>query len=208
MHHAETQKRGGGQILKVSSGSLRLCVKVFLLSLSLSAAVVDRIAVVVGNTVITETEVLQEARLEAFLNQTPLDLSAQQRKTAAERLVDQQLVRNEMRIGSYPPPSPAEVDSMLANFRKDNFPSVDAYRAALERYGVTEDQLKQHLSWQLAAIRFTDLRFGVPASAEQSADRVRPGAATPKGDVDQQLEAWLKESRNNIKVQFKPGAFQ
>src|SRR3954453_3866299 len=88
----------------LSLRTLRLCGEVFLLSLSLSlsAAVVDRIAVVVGKTVITETEVLQEVRLEAFLNQTPLDLSAQARKTAAEHLVDQQLVRNEMRIGNYP----------------------------------------------------------------------------------------------------------
>src|ERR1051325_3153678 len=90
----------------LSLRSLRLCGECVLLSLTLtlSAAVVDRIAVVVGNTVITETEVIQEARLEAFLNQVPLDLSAQARKTAAEHLVDQQLVRNEMRIGSYPKP--------------------------------------------------------------------------------------------------------
>src|SRR5438309_12116370 len=98
----------------LSLRTLRLCGEVFLLSVSVSAAVVDRIAVVVGKTVITETEVLQEARLEAFLNQSPLDFSPQSRKTAAERLVDQQLVRNEMRIGSYAKPTPAEVDSMLA----------------------------------------------------------------------------------------------
>src|SRR4051812_43800706 len=161
MHDAETQRRGGGQILKVSSASWRLCVKVFLLSLSLSlslsATVVDRIAVVVGNTVITETEVLQEARLEAFLNQTPLDVSPQGRKTAAEHLVDQQLVRNEMRIGSYAKPAPADVDSMLRNFRQEHFTSVSQYRASLEKYGVTEEQLKEYLTWQLAAIRFTDL---------------------------------------------------
>jgi hypothetical protein len=195
----------------LSLRSQRLRGEVFLaalLSLPLSAAVVDRIAVVIGNTVITETEVLQEARLEAFLNQAPLDLSAQARKTAAERLVDQQLVRNEMRIGSYPKPEPAAVESMLRNFRQENFKSIPEYRAALEKYGVTEDQLKDHLSWQLAAIRFTDIRFGAPDNIQQSADRARPGAAPPKGDVDQQMDAWLKETRNTTKVQFKPGAFQ
>jgi hypothetical protein len=192
----------------LSLRSLCLCGEVFLLSLALSAAVVDRIAVVVGKTVITETEVLQEARLEAFLNQTPLDISAQGRKTAAEHLVDQQLVRNEMRIGSYPKPTPADVDGMLRNFRQEHFTSASQYRAALQKYGITEDQLKEHLSWQLAAIRFTDLRFGVPGSAEQSADRVRPGVAMPKGDVDQQMDAWLKQARAGTKVQFKPGAFQ
>src|SRR5437764_11682391 len=110
--------------MSFSASTLRLCGGLAFVTISLSAAVVDRIAVVVGSTVITETEVLQEARLEAFLNQAPLDLSAQQRKTAAERLVDQQLVRNEMRIGSYPEPTPAEVDSMLRNFRQEHFSSV------------------------------------------------------------------------------------
>ena len=179
-----------------------------LLSIPLSAAVIDRIAVIVGNTVITETEVLQEARLEAFLNQTPLDLSPQQRKTAAERLVDQQLVRNEMHVGSYPEPAAADVDSMLRNFRQENFKTEEQYRASLEKYGVTEDQLRKYLAWQLSAIRFTDLRFGGLASTQQSADRVGTDGAAPKADVDQQMDAWLKETRNTTKVQFKPGAFQ
>jgi len=211
----QSRDRKGASTYNVLSAlslrTLRLCGEVFLLALTLSAAVVDRVAVVVGNTVITETEVLQETRLEAFLNQTPLDLSAQARKTAAEHLVDQQLVRNEMRIGGYAKPAPADVDSMLRNFRQEHFTSVSQYRAALDKYGITEDQLKEHLSWQLAAIRFTDLRFS-PAAAgipdEQSADRVRPGAATPKSDVDQQMDAWLKQTRAATKVQFKPGAFQ
>ena len=49
------------------------------------------------------------------------------------------------------------------------------------------------------------LRFGGAVSAEQSADRA---ASTPKNDVDQQMNAWLKETRAATKVQFKPGAFQ
>jgi len=194
--------------MRSSAQSLRLCGACLLLSFSLTAAVVDRVAVVVGKTVITETEVVQEARLEAFLNQTPLDLSPQGRKAAAERLVEQQLVRNEMLIGSYPKPTPADVDSMLRNFRQEHFTSISQYRAALEKYGVTEEQLKEHLGWQLAAIRFTDLRFGVPASGEQSADRVPPGAPMPKADVDQEMDKWLKETRATTKVQFKPVAFQ
>jgi parvulin-like peptidyl-prolyl isomerase len=174
--------------------------------LAATGAVVDRIAVVVGNTVITETEVLQEARLEAFLNQAPLELGPAQRKAAAERLVDQQLVKNEMAIGSYPQPTPAEADDMVRKFRQEHFGSIPQFRAALEKYGITEDQLKNYLTWQLAAIRFTDLRFGraTPADSNpQEANRTSPGA-----DVDQQMEAWLKEARSTTKVQFKPGAFQ
>jgi len=193
--------------LRVSASKATL----FLAAISLAAAVVDRVAVVVGNTVITESEVLQEVRLTEFLNQQPLELDAPQRRAAADRLVDQQLIRNEMAAGSYPMPSESEAADMLAKLRDESFGGDAQFRAAMQRYGITEDELKRHLLWQLAAIRFTDARFqpGAPPSAPESANRLRPGAPMPaKGDVDQQLEAWLKEARGNTKVQFKQGAFQ
>jgi hypothetical protein len=172
-------------------------ILVFLL---LSAQVIDRVAVVVGKDVITETEVVQEARLEAFLNQSALDLGAEARKTAAERLVNQQLVRNEMTVGAYPEPTDAEVEGALKSFRQEHFNSIPAYRASLEKYGITEDQLKRHLKWQLAAIRFTDQRFntGEPSGANRAA----PGAA------EDPFDAWLKQARSQTKIQFKQGAFQ
>jgi hypothetical protein len=199
--------------------------------------VLDRVAVVVGNTVITETEVIQEARLEAFLNQASPDLTPDARRAAADRLVNQQLVRNEMQVGAYPEPTDAEVDNALRSFRQEHFNSLPAFRASLQKYGITEDQLKKHLRWQLAAIRFTDLRFspaipGIPA--DQSANRPssdlpatskvsdrsehqvtpvdqsanRAAVPPPAGNADDQFEAWLKQARANTKIQFKPGAFQ
>jgi hypothetical protein len=178
------------------------------LLLTAGAAVIDRVAVVVGTTVITETEVLQEARLEAFLNQSKLDLGPEQRKAAAERLVDQQLVRNEMSVGSYPKPAEAEVEDMLRRLRQEQFGGEAQYREALTKYGVTEDQVKNYLMWQLAAIRFTDLRFGATDSKQQSANRAKSDSAVPANDVDQQLDAWLKEARTTVKVKFRPEAFQ
>lgn len=189
--------------LRLSGASVLLAV-----ALPLSAAVVDRIAVIIGNTVITETEVLQEARFKAFLDQAPLDLSVQQRKAAAERLVNQQLLRHEMRIGSYPEPAPAEVESMLRKFRQDHFSTVAQYRASLHMYGVTEEELKRHLTWQLSAIGFVDLRFGASDSSRQSVDGVRTNAGTANADVGHQMDAWLEDARINVRVQFKPEAFQ
>jgi len=203
--------------------------------------VVDRIAVVVGNTVITETEVTQEARLEAFLNQTPLKLDAETKRTAADRLVDQQLIRNEMQIGAYPAPTDDEVSAMYRNLAQERG-GEEALRGSLTKYGITEQQLRGHLRWQLAALRFTDMRFspavpgipdqppagaaaapassgpdrattggtGRPSTDGQWANRTAPAAAAPApaGDVDQQLDAWLKLARTGTKIQFKKGAFQ
>ena len=200
---------------------------------SARAAVVDRVAVVVGTDVITESEVDEEVRVTEFLNQQPLDLSAQQRRAAADRLVDQQLIRNEMKIGNYPLPSDTEVADMLQKLRQEDFRTAAQYREALTRYGITEQQLKDHLRWQLAALRFTDARFrpGMPTQPVQTANRLRAGAVpppsgvsrtrlqtadrvresapgSPDSPVDQQMESWLKEQRGQTRVEFKKGAFQ
>ena len=183
-----------------------------LFCLDIGAGVVDRIAVVVGDHVITESEVLLELRLTQLINGQALDLGPEQRRAAAERLVDQQLIRNEMEIGRYPRPSDAEADAMVRKFGLERYGGIAQFRAALEKYGVTEDELRQHLLWQLAALRFTDQRFhtAVPEAPTQSADRSgvdQRSAAEPQG-VDQQMEAWLKETRAATRIQFKAGAFQ
>jgi hypothetical protein len=185
--------------------------------LSAAAGVIDRVAVTVGNQVITESEVNDEVRLTQFLNQQPLDLGPKQRRAAAERLVDQQLIRNEMRVGGFANPSADEADSMLRNFRQEHYASILQFRADLEKYGITEEQLKQHLLWELTALRFTDIRFrgGTSTSQQQTANRLKPGAeATPEespaeeNNVDPQLDAWLKDARSQTRIEFKKEAFQ
>jgi hypothetical protein len=182
------------------------------LVLTAAAGVVDRVAVVVGAAVITESEVLDELRLTEFLNSQPLDTSPEQRRAAAERLVDQQLIRKEMEIGHYPEPSASEAEAMLQTFRQQHFPAPAAFRAALEKYGITEDQLKRHLLWQMTAMRFTDVRFrpAIAGAPDQTADRVSSGATVPAAtaDVDQQMNAWLHEARTTTRIAFKPGVFQ
>jgi len=183
---------------------------------STHAAVLDRVAMVVGNQVFTESEVQDEVRLTQFLNQQPLDLGPDERRAAAERLVDQQLIRTEMQIGGYAQPFPSEAEAMLRNFRQEHYRSIAQFRAALEKYGISEEQLKQHLLWQLTAVRFTDVRFrtalpapALPAPSIQSANRLRAGADASAGSsVDQQMEAWLKTARGQTRIDFKKEAFQ
>ncbi len=173
-----------------------------------AAAVVDRIAIVIDKKVITESELLDDLRLTDFINGQPLDLGPLARREAAEHLIDQELIRRDMESGGFVKPDAAQGNAVLRKFRQDHYPSLAAYRAALEKYGVTEEQLKRRLLWQLTAIEFTDLRFR-PVQAEepsQSADRaVTDGAAA---SVDQQMDAWLKQARATTKIVLKPEAFQ
>ena len=133
----------------------------------------DRVAVVVGNQVITESEVFQEVRLTAFLNRQPLDLSAAARREAAERLVDQQLIRNEMQIGGYRRRRKRRATRSCASSARRTTPVSRHFTPRSTKYGLTEDEVKRHLLWQVAALRFTDQRFRLATAAPpaQSADR-------------------------------------
>ena len=158
---------------------------------------VDRVAIVIGKHVLTESEVVENLRITELINAEPLDLSPGKRKEEADRLIDQELLRNEMQLFSFAMPSAAEAEDVLRQFIGKRYPAQAAYQAALKTYDVTENELKQQLTWQLALLRFTEQRF-----------RPLQAASTDANSVDQQMEAFLKDARANTKIVLKPEAFQ
>jgi parvulin-like peptidyl-prolyl isomerase len=175
-------------------------------------AVLDRIAVTVNNDAITESEVLEEIRVTDFLNGTPLELSPAARRAAAERLVDQYLIRHELEAGAYPKGDSKQVDQVLADFEKAHFRNPAEFARKLKEYGISEEDVKTHLAFQLAALQFTDLRFGASSGgtgAGGEADRAADSAgATAASNVDQQLDTWLKQVRSQTRIEFKKEAFE
>ncbi len=151
------------------------------------AAVLDRVAVTTGKGVITEGEVVEDIRLTDFLNQAPLDPSPTARRAAAERLVDQDLIRTEMELEGFQQPPASAVDQTLHQFIQAHFDTPAQYQASLRKYAITEEELKQHLLWQVAALRFTAQRFG---------------------QGDRELDAWLKQTRSQTKIAFHQEAFE
>ena len=182
-------------------------IPIFACSVLLAAApsLVDRIAVTVGSDAITRSEVLEEIRIAGFLNREPPDFSAESRRAAADRLVDQYLIRHELAIGNYPQPDAAAGERLLGEFEKQHFRTHAEFEQALRQYGITAEVLKEHLLFQAAAIQFTDLRFS--AGPRNEADRTAPGA-TPAPSLDQQLDSWLKQVRAQTRIEFKKEAFQ
>jgi hypothetical protein len=122
------------------------------------AEILDRIAVTVGTHVIAESDVIRDVWISAMLDQKPVDLSAEQRRKSAGRLADQMLILQEAAFSRVAEPS-AEDTALLLEQVKSQYQDEAAYRAALSRYQVTEEELIQHLAAGLQALRFTDLRF-------------------------------------------------
>jgi hypothetical protein len=209
------------------------CVLLALLALVAPGAVVlDRIAVIVGRHVIKTSDIDREVRLTDFVNAQPLDLSTAARKKAADRLIDQDIIRNEVEVAGYATASAADADKLLAQMKANRFRSDAQYRAALRQYGITEEQLKAQLLWQLTVLRFIEQRFrpGVLVSDEDvrkyydthavelrktSGGNSSMEALRPKiqeilagEQVNEQFFAWLDQSRKQLRIQFRDDAFQ
>jgi hypothetical protein len=120
------------------------------------AAILDRIAVTVGKHVITESDVIRDLRVAAFIDHRPVDLSPDQKRKAADRLVDQALILQEAEFSRIPLPSWEEAIKMVDPVRLQY---GDDYPAALKKYEITEDDLTGHLLLGLRAMRYTELRF-------------------------------------------------
>jgi peptidyl-prolyl cis-trans isomerase SurA len=210
-----------------------LLLSAFVLAIS-RAEIIDRIAVILDSQVITESEILRELRLTAFLNGDTLNFSPDARRKAAERLIEQKLIRKEMEMGRYAQPIPAETVPMVKQIETQRFPGSEEYRHALERYGVTEDDLKAHLLWQMALLRFIEVRFrpGVQVTEDEIREyfsKELPALQKNAGPsqklsfddlrdkiqelltsqrVEKQLDDWLAETRKRMRVEFRREAFQ
>jgi hypothetical protein len=172
---------------------------VLLLIAQTQSVLLDRIAVTVGSEVITEGQVFEEIRTVALLNGKEPDFSPAERRRTAGRLVDQELLRREMRITRFPEPEWSDAEKTLDELKRKRYSSEAAFQEALAAAGVSERQLLEHLRWEIALVRFTDYRFHLTAAG--------PGGARPDG-VDRQMEAWLKQARANTRIRYFEEAFR
>lgn len=212
----------------------RFVILVGILIAASRAEIIDRIAVTVDNRVITASQIILEIRLTAFLNGNKLDFSLAARRNAANRLIEQMLIRREMEVGRYSAPSPSDVEPMLKAVQEQRFPHAGEYLQAFTQYGITEEELKAYLLWQLTLLRFLDIRFrpGVEvtdAQIQSYYDKNRAnlearagGSGNPTLDdlrdrirrilteegVDRQMDAWLAEARKRSRIEFHEEAFQ
>lgn len=208
-----------------------ICV---LLAIGISAGeIIDRIAVTFGKDVITESEIIREIRMTDFLNEEKLTINPETKRKAAERLIEQKLMRRELKLGRYPAPEEGELDQLLQQVKSNRFGNEAQYRSDLKLYDISEKDLSAHLLWQLTALRFIDLRFrpGIRVTQEEVREyyetrlpeikKTHAGKDTDFEDVreeieqklvaervDQQLDEWLKETRKRTPVKFREEVFR
>ena len=205
-----------------------LCLLVFV-SCSLPGVIIDRIAIIVENSIVKDSDISRDLRVTSFLNAAPLDLGEQARKTAANRLIDQIFIRKEIQIGDYPIASPEQANKELDQLVKGRFKSETSLEETLKRYGITAPDLRSHFLWQLTVLRFIDARFkpAVLVTDEEiekyynehhaTFAKEHPGKSS-LDDVREKIEellagqrvnklffAWLDERRKNASIKYLEG---
>lgn len=187
------------------------------------AETLDRIAVTVGRHVISEHDILQDMRISAFIDGKAPVFSADRKRKAAERLVDQYLVLEDATVTRVPLPSAADVAGLLAPI-KARYASDQAYRAALAQAQISEAELSEQLLAGLRMLRYTDLRFRPEVQISEEALRAYyDKLALPqtfeasRGDIEkllsnqqtmQALDRWLETRRGEVAIVYREGAFQ
>jgi len=144
--------------------SILVCLGAFLaLTCRAGAAdVIDRIVATVNGHVILLSDWEDSLRYEAFSAGRPLaGTTAENRKAALDRLIDQELLREQQPAADAPQASPEEVAQRVAEIRKQ-YPEAEtelAWRALLDKYRLSEDTLKSHVALELDLMRLVDARL-------------------------------------------------
>jgi hypothetical protein len=205
-------------------------VSITLAMVSAHAAILDRVAVTVGRQVITESDVVRDLRVAAFLDHQPLDLSGAQKRKAADRLVDQQLILQEAAFSRIPLPSKPDAAALIEPIKADY---GDDFDAALKRYQITENDVIEQLFGGIRAMRYTELRFRPEVQFndadlhelyatlveewKKKGERKIPGFEESREQLEklltdqrttQALDRWLKNQRSETQILYRDEVFK
>lgn len=196
----------------------------------------DGIVATVNGHIILLSDWEDELRYEALISgRQPAQVAGTERKAALDRLIDQELLREQMRAADFQHASAAEIDQRILDIRKSfSSPSDDsAWQPVLARYGFTLQTLKQHVALDLDLLRLVDERLRpkvsidspsiesyynqklLPELRQSGANDISLSALTPKikelltqQKVNELLEAWLVDLRSASQIQTQSADVQ
>jgi hypothetical protein len=170
----------------------------------------DRVATVVNGDLILESDLDEETRMAAF--QPFGDREAVTQEQLIERLIDRDLILQQIRLQPQAPIPDAQVDAELRVLRK-NIPECVAYGcetdAGWERFvaaqGFTVEELRERWRQRMEVLRFVEARFrmGIRISQEEM-DAYYKGTLIPayeKEKVTPPAEAAIADKIQEILLQ-------
>ena len=129
---------------------------------SFGTEMIDRIVATVNGHIILQSDWDDALCYEAFVAGHPLDkVTASDRKDSLDRLIDQELLREQIRITDTNLPSEQRVEDRLTDIRK-SYPAADTdqkWQALLAKYDLTPPELRSHVVHELELLRLVQSRL-------------------------------------------------
>jgi peptidyl-prolyl cis-trans isomerase SurA len=139
-----------------------LASALFLAQLPASAEVIDRIVATVNGRVILQSDWDEALCYEALLtNRSVAQFTDDDRRAVLDRLIDQELLREQMKSADFTHATDAEAAARVADARKQ-YPqatSSEAWQALLAQYKLTEKDLLSRVRQQIDVMRLVDARL-------------------------------------------------
>ena len=135
-----------------------------------AGSIVDRVVTNINGHVVLQSDWEEEVAFEALADgRTPDSFTAAERSAALERLIDQELLREQVRPSQ---PIPAEqVVTRVTELRKLNPEcSTEAgWHAVLQRFGITQKALERHVNDEVQLMRLVEDRLRPSIQIDQKA---------------------------------------
>ena len=208
-------------------------VAVLLISVASMSAqpteVLDRLIAIVNNAPILQSDWEMALRCEAMMaGRKPESLSAGEQRDVFNRLVDQELIREQMRGYSVTPVTDGDINARIVQVRDEFKVNSDAdWKRLLETSGVSDADVRAKVKSELEVLRFLDARMrpmvrvefrsirdyyrdhyvpelqkqGVqPAPLADVSDKIREIITQQR--MDEQVTAWLQTLRDGADIRF------
>jgi len=182
--------------------------------------VVDRIEARVENDIILQSDVQELKEYQELV-----DGKSESENEILDLLIDQWIVRSEAELSRFPEPTEAEIDREVSRVVK-SFSSPAEFEGREKKSGLSNAEVRKIVTSQLYLSNYLDSRFRPSAQIDEKAiedfynNAVIPRAkargqepptldasrdiiqeALVQGDINQQADRWLKESRTRLHVE-------
>jgi len=195
--------------------------------------VIDRIVATINGHVILQSDWDNALRYEALLNgRAPSEFTEDERRSVLDRLVDQELLGEQIKSSVFAQATEAEAQARIAEARKhySDAASDEGWRVVLNRFGLTQQELVSHVESQINLMRLVDAHLRpavqidsktieayyrdkfVPQLKQSGAGEVPLNEVSGKirellteEKVNELLVSWLQTLRSESKVSFANG---
>ena len=212
-------------------------IRRLLIALLLSVAVglhagelLDRIVANVNTYVILQSDWDDEIHFEAFVSvRKSADVTLDQKKAALDRLIDQEILREQMRMTDLKPAGADAIKKQIDDLKSEQLREHpgQSWATTLSQYQLTDRIVEEHVAAELEQLQLIDSRFRPSiqisaADVEQyyreqiipqlpASDPLSLNDAAPKikeiliqEKINQLLNLWLQTLRSQAQIQVFP----